>query len=267
MNQMNRQSAAKCELVFKPFPIYLNGYETKYKVSNDGRIWSEYLQDFLKPYFSKGGYLRVKINFGDRNKKFMVHRLVAMAFIYNPQPEVLTQVDHINNDRTDNNVNNLRWVTPKQNTHHAIEQGNRDWYKYQFVNPETGEILEFSDAVKICKYFNIKSPYNTILKYVNSGLVVQGGAFSGWMINRTKLVKVQRLSSAEEQGQASRNGNNPTDNEILSRVLIQSDLYRNIELSQIKYIKPADRDGYKLAPYTEHDGTHQCWFVRADQPR
>lgn len=90
MNQMNRQSEAKHELVFKPFPVDLDGFEDKYKVTNDGRIWSEYLQGFLKPYFSKGGYIRVKINFGDRNKKYMVHRLVAMAFIPNKDPETLT---------------------------------------------------------------------------------------------------------------------------------------------------------------------------------
>ena len=265
MEKMNRQSAAKHDLVFKPFPIYLNGYEKKYKVCNNGKIWSEYLQDFLKPYHSKGGYLRVKINFGDRNKKFMVHRLVAMAFIRNDDPEKLTQVDHINNDRNDNRVENLRWLTPKQNTYHAIEQGNRDWYEYEFINSETGEILKFRSAIKICKYFNIKSPYNTIIKYSNSNIPVEAGKMKGWIINRTKIVKVQRLSSAEEQGQVVRNGNNPIDKEFLSRVLIQSDLYRNIELSQINYIRPALRDGYKLTPYTEQHGSYQCWSVRADQ--
>jgi hypothetical protein len=151
--KMNRQSAAKLDLILKPFPIDLGGYEEKYLVSNDGRIWSEYLQDFLKPYYSKGGYMRVKINFGDRNKKFMVHRLVAMAFIKNENPEILTQVDHIDCNRINNCVENLRWVTPKENTQHSLKLGNRDWYKYRFINSETGEILEFNNAAKACKYF------------------------------------------------------------------------------------------------------------------
>lgn len=150
---MNRQSAAKLDTILKPFPINLDGYENKYKVSNDGRVWSEYLQDFMKPYYSKGGYLRVKVNFGDRNKKFMVHRLVALAFIDNPDPENLTQVDHIDCNRTNNRVDNLRWVTPKQNTQHSLLVGNRDWYKYRFINSITGEVLEFSNAAKVCKYF------------------------------------------------------------------------------------------------------------------
>ena len=124
----NRQSAAKLNIIFKPFPIELGGFESKYKVTNDGRIWSEYLNGFLKPYFSKGGYLRVKVNFGERNKKFTIHRLVALAFIENKDSEKYTQVDHIDCNRTNNNANNLRWVTPKQNTQHSIKNGLRNWY-------------------------------------------------------------------------------------------------------------------------------------------
>lgn len=151
--KMNRQSAAKSDIKLNPFPIDLGGYETKYKVSSDGRIWSDYLNGYLKPFYSKGGYLRVKVNFGERNKKFMVHRLVALAFVENSMPDVYTQVDHIDCNRTNNCVENLRWVTPKQNTQHAISLGNRDWYKYKFINSDSGEILEFDTAAKACKYF------------------------------------------------------------------------------------------------------------------
>lgn len=196
--KMNRQSAAKLNLVLKPFPIYLDGYETKYKVSSDGRIWSDYTQGFLKPFFSKGGYLRIKVNFGDKNKKFMVHRLVALAFIENKDPELLTQVDHIDCNRTNNNVNNLRWVTPKQNTQHSLLLGNRDWYKYRFIDSITGEILEFSNAAKVCKYFGGSYQCSTIIKNANTGKPVTKGKFAGWIIERELVKKVQRPSSAEE---------------------------------------------------------------------
>ena len=226
--KMDRQSAAKSDIIFKPFPINLNGYETKYKVTNDGRIWSEYLQGFMKPYFSKGGYMRVKVNFGERNKKFMVHRLVALAFIENKDPENLTQVDHINCNRTDNCVENLRWVTPKQNTQHAFEAGNRDWYKYKFINAATGEILRFDNANKVCKYFGGSYQVGTIIKYANTGQIVKQGRFAGWIIERENVRKVQRPSQAQEQGEATRNGSNPTD-DFKSRVLIWSNLIRNDE--------------------------------------
>ena len=196
--KMNRQSAAKHDLVFKPFPIDLNGYERNYKVCNDGRIWSEYLQDFLKPYCSKGGYLRIKINFGDRNKKFMAHRLVAMAFIKNENPELYTQVDHINNDRTDNRVENLRWVSAKQNSQHALDYGFRQYYTYTFINSETKEKLVFRNAAKACKYFNAKYQLNTINKYANTGIVINSGKFAGYIVEKEQIMKVQRPSLARE---------------------------------------------------------------------
>ena len=259
--KMNRQSAAKHDLILKPFPIDLNGYETNYKISNDGRVWSEYLQDFLKPYHSKGGYLRVKVNFGDRNKKFMAHRLVALAFIPNKDPEKYTQVDHINNDRTDNRVENLQWVTPKQNTHLAFDRGSRDLFKYIFTNRITGEVIVFNNGHKACKYFGAKYQLGTINKYANTGKVITSGYFAGWIVDKESIMKVQRPSLAREQDQAIRNGNNPTD-EFQSRVLIWSHLNRNIEQSH--YTRPDMRDGYRFAPYTEENGSYDVWFVRAD---
>ena len=194
----NRQSAAKLDIILKPFPIDLNGFESKYKVSNDGRIWSEYLSDFLKPYFSKGGYLRVKVNFGDRNKKFMVHRLVAMCFVENKNTQLYTQVDHIDCNRTNNSAKNLRWVSPKQNTQHAIKVGNRNWYKYTFINPNTGEVLHFDNSVKACKYFGASIYSSSLTNNANTGIPVKIGVFAGWIIERELYKKVQRPSSAEE---------------------------------------------------------------------
>jgi hypothetical protein len=196
--KMNRQSAAKLDLIFKPFPIDLNGFEEKYKITNDGRVWSEYIQDFMKPYYSKGGYLRVKVNFGERNKKFMVHRLVAMAFIENKDPNKFTQVDHIDCNRTNNNVENLRWVTPKQNTQHSLKLGNRDWYKYRLIHSKTNEVLEFNNAAKICKYFGVSYQCGTLAKHANTGEPVKFGVFADWIIERELVKKVQRPSSAEE---------------------------------------------------------------------
>lgn len=196
--KMNRQSAAKRNLVFKPFPIKLDGYEDKYKVSNDGRVWSEYLQDFMKPYYSKGGYMRVKVNFRDRNKKFMVHRLVAMAFIPNSNPDEFTQVDHIDSNRTNNCVENLRWVTPKQNTQHAFDLGNRDLFTYRFIDTYSGEILEFKNAHKACKYFGKSYQVGTINKYANTGKIVPSGFYKGYLIEKEPITKVQRPSLARE---------------------------------------------------------------------
>ena len=142
INISDSQSAGK-RVEFRPLPLDLDGYESKYYITNDGRVYSEYLRDFLKTFYSRGGYVRVKLNYGDRSKKVMVHRLVAMAFI--PNPDNKPHVDHINCNRSDNRVENLQWVTPKENVQLAVERGNKDSMEYVFINRVTGQELRFTN--------------------------------------------------------------------------------------------------------------------------
>lgn len=82
------------------------GYDGYYQVSNFGRVKS--LRKVLKAGLRKG-YLYISL----RNKKFNIHRLVAIAFI--PNPGNLPETDHIDGNPLNNNVDNLRWVTRQQN--------------------------------------------------------------------------------------------------------------------------------------------------------
>lgn len=82
------------------------GYEGYYQVSNFGRVKS--LRRVLKAGLRKG-YLYISL----RNKKFNIHRLVAIAFI--PNPGNLPEVDHIDGNKLNNNANNLKWATRQQN--------------------------------------------------------------------------------------------------------------------------------------------------------
>lgn len=67
------------------------------------------------------GYLSVTLDTGVKRQPLLVHRLVAQAFI--PNPENKPEVNHINGDKTDNRVENLEWVTHSENMRHAYVTG------------------------------------------------------------------------------------------------------------------------------------------------
>ncbi len=95
----------------------VEGYEGKYQVSTWGRVRGR--KGILKPYLNYNGYEKVELWNGDIGRKFRVHRLVAMAFI--PNPNELPQVNHKDGNRTNNSVTNLEWVTNAENAQKARE--------------------------------------------------------------------------------------------------------------------------------------------------
>lgn len=84
-----------------------------YIVHSDGSIWSTKVNRFLKPYLQKTGYVTYSINGG----KNYAHRLIASAFISNPQNK--RTVNHIDGNKQNNNVTNLEWATDSENMIHA----------------------------------------------------------------------------------------------------------------------------------------------------
>lgn len=93
-------------------------YNDKYKVSNTGRVINKITNCELKPWIINSGYKQVSITEGN----ILVHRLVAKLFIPNNNTK-LNVVNHIDNNKLNNNVDNLEWVDYKGNTAHAISQG------------------------------------------------------------------------------------------------------------------------------------------------
>lgn len=91
----------------------VKGYEGIYGITSCGKVWSYRRQKFLEPYITKNGYLLVKLYKNGKCKPFSVHRLVAEAYI--PNPDNLPQVDHIDENKTHNYINNLQWITGRDN--------------------------------------------------------------------------------------------------------------------------------------------------------
>jgi hypothetical protein len=87
-------------------------------VTDDGRVWSDFRKRFLKTRFDKKGYVRVQIyNAEGRCQNVPVHRLVATAFI--PNPDGKPQVNHLDEAKANNAVANLEWATGSENIRHS----------------------------------------------------------------------------------------------------------------------------------------------------
>lgn len=107
------------------------GYEGLYQVSNLGNIKSldRYVFGIYKDRFIRGkikkltinkkGYLKITLFKNGKGNTREVHRIIAEAFI--PNIENKSQVNHIDGNKQNNNVENLEWVTPRENNIHSIE--------------------------------------------------------------------------------------------------------------------------------------------------
>lgn len=96
------------------------GYEDLYKVSNLGNIKTLYPRKYgniLQKYINKEGYVFVRLNKNCKRTGLLLHRIVAKAFI--PNPENKPQVNHIDGNKLNNNVDNLEWVTASENQKHS----------------------------------------------------------------------------------------------------------------------------------------------------
>lgn len=129
--------------------VYKGGIYENYKVSNLGRIMSVNYRrtgkaKLMTPVDNGRGYLRVCFFKNEISKMFYIHRLVAETFI--PNPDNLPQVNHIDEDKTNNCVENLEWVTAKENTNYGTrnERAGKTISKLQINGKLSKKVLQFS---------------------------------------------------------------------------------------------------------------------------
>lgn len=153
-----------------------------YEVSNLGRVKNIKSNKIMKLGFDKDGYNIVMLSNKNIRKLFKVHRLVAEAFI--PNTENKPQVNHIDSQRSNNNVKNLEWCTPRENIIHAIRYGNISAEHLQKLATEgqevsrksirvkslkTGRVKEFDSAADASRYYGFTRKYFTNLITLNDG--------------------------------------------------------------------------------------------------
>ena len=95
----------------------IKGYEGLYAITSCGKVWSYRRQKFLKTQVNRCGYEYVILQSNNKQKTVTVHRLVAEAYI--PNPENKPQVNHKDENKQNNCVNNLEWMTAKENMNYG----------------------------------------------------------------------------------------------------------------------------------------------------
>ena len=95
----------------------IKGYEELYGITSCGKVWSYKRQKFLKPMTNRYGYLFVNLSKDGERKNCYVHRLVAEAYI--PNPDNLSEVNHKDENKTNNCLHNLEWCDHKYNMNYG----------------------------------------------------------------------------------------------------------------------------------------------------
>lgn len=148
------------------------GYEGLYQVSNLGRVcglpittkfgdrYKKHPYRILTPTISKRGYYTVGLNKNGKTKTMTLHRLIAKAFI--PNPENKGYIDHIDTNRLNNDIRNLRWVTSKENANNPLtleknrqkckqlwQEGKFDNRKNRYSCIKVGQYTKNGDLIKV----------------------------------------------------------------------------------------------------------------------
>lgn len=112
-----------------------------YRVSSLGNIRHINANKNRELYKTKKGYLQVSVNVGgNKGKSIYIHTLIAKAFL--PNPKGLPVIDHINRDKQDNRVENLRWSSIALNTHNTTKEGNyTSKYKGVYKDAKTNQYV------------------------------------------------------------------------------------------------------------------------------
>ncbi len=156
----------------------------KYAISNLGRVASFYKPNtiILKPSANRRGYLSVILYFGGTEKTVMVHRLVALYFLDNPEQKL--EVNHKDGIKPNNKADNLEWCTRGENCRHAVRSGlHRGFEKgHQVINRPKGSAVHTSviseqivrairlDRAAGLKHRELSEKYNLKMSTIRSAL-------------------------------------------------------------------------------------------------
>lgn len=140
--------------------IKINNIVSDYLIRSNGDVISikNNKNILLKPQKYKNGYLYINLYISGKMYRQTIHRLVALAFINNPDKK--EQINHIDGNKKNNDMNNLEWVTAKENTLHLWER------KLSKNYGENCSLNKYSETtiIKVCDLLMLNQPYTLIKK-------------------------------------------------------------------------------------------------------
>jgi hypothetical protein len=134
----------------------IQDYEN-YVIYPDGDIYSKKTNIYIKPRSpDEDGYRRIDLSKNGKSKRFRVHRLVALHYI--PKPENKNCIDHIDGNKLNNNVSNLRWVTHAENMNAFKNKYSNNTSGFKNICPynNSWRYRKQKFGNKIVKYFDTK---------------------------------------------------------------------------------------------------------------
>ena len=147
-----------------------------YSVSENGDIRNDKTGRILKQHLNTSGYMTVML--GRKTSPLYVHRIVADSFIENN--DNLPQVDHINGNKLDNNVKNLRWVSVSDNCYGFGYKNRIENRKKKIIASNSTEKILFNSRNECAEYFNCDK------SQIEYDKIYKKGNKKGWIF---KLVK------------------------------------------------------------------------------
>jgi hypothetical protein len=156
---------------------FINGYVNLYKINRNGEIYSCYYSKIMTPQINESGYYFVNLIGSDKKRhKSLIHRLLAFQFLENP--DNLPEIDHKDRNKTNNSLENLRWVSRATNSQNKncegcvyqdIRKNGKSYWKasYSYYIDEVRHCKQKTSITKeVCEEWlnniKIQFPKNTI---------------------------------------------------------------------------------------------------------
>ena len=157
-------------------------YNGKYTIDSNGNIFNNQINRYITPYITNKGYKAVDLHHDGKRYKYLVHRLVAISFIPNPNnyPIVL----HLDSVRLNCNVDNLKWGTYSENNKQAVAEGSM-----KVPKPDNRKNYILYDDTIIMKFYGVKSimeetglTESMVRNYIFRNQAIPNGIYAGFRI-------------------------------------------------------------------------------------